>query len=67
MMAEQPRTETRMMVAFRTYPQSLVWFDQMATEHQLGRSDAIRAALYVARQHPQEMAQALQAIKEMNA
>jgi hypothetical protein len=58
--------DNRVQVIFRTYPQSMVWFDALATEYQINRSQVLRAALFVARQHPDEMAKTITAMKEMD-
>lgn len=59
--------DAREQVIFRTYPASMVWFDQLATENNMNRSQVIRAALFVARKHPEQMQQTLNAMKEMDA
>lgn len=52
------------LIAFRVNPGSLEWFDALATEYDLSRAHVFRAAMLVAREHPEELAKMLTKMKE---
>ncbi len=55
----------RVVVNISMYPANLKWFEDLAHEHHLARSETIRAALVVAKRHEEEVREAVKLMSGM--